>query len=315
MMATYNGAKYISNQIDSICKQTYSEWNLLISDDGSSDGTIDIINSYIEKEPRIIGVLNHKSDFGASSNFYNLLEKAKEIQADYDYYFFSDQDDIWNDDKIERQVDSLGKLNGICACYSNLMVMDGDGNEVCRMSEIQNIQMNKPEDIFFNQIYIWGNTLAFNKALLNEIYIPQGEARKISHDHYIGFYASALGENIYIDDPLVRYRRYDTNVSDLPRKYNVLKIISKFRDINTLVEKHAANYAGILYFIRHLTTKNERICQVYECYQDGGIRALKIMRKLGVITGTNKWNSKAKKMILFSKIYKKKKIFIRMSNI
>ena len=75
MMATYNGSHYISKQLDSIIEQSYDNWNLLISDDGSSDGTLQIIDSYSKKDNRILPVLHHQSDFGASSNFYYLMER------------------------------------------------------------------------------------------------------------------------------------------------------------------------------------------------------------------------------------------------
>lgn len=305
MMAAYNGGKYISQQIESILGQTYENWILLISDDGSSDDTLRIIERYVKKDPRILPAISHKSEGGASSNFYFLLEKAKQISDGFEYYFFCDQDDIWETEKIEKEIADLRNQNGIAACYSDLTIMTEEGDIVVKMSDIQDIRMNKQEDIFFNQMYIWGNTLAFNGQLLEHMFIPEKNARRISHDHYVGFYGCAFGHVSFIDEPLVRYRRYDANVSELPHKYDLKKVLYRVKDIKTLIKKHAANYAGILYFIRHAPRETLTMMKVKECYEHGGIRSLSIMRKLGVVGGSNMWNSIMKKWILVLRIYQK----------
>ena len=94
LLATYNGEKYIREQIDSILNQTYKEFRLLISDDGSTDGTRDILNEYKAKDDRI-EIFMQEENLGVVKNFEFLLKK---VEAKY--YMFSDQDDIWKDEKI-----------------------------------------------------------------------------------------------------------------------------------------------------------------------------------------------------------------------
>ena len=96
-MATYNGAKYLREQIDSILSQTSDLWHLYIHDDGSKDGTIEILNDYATRCAETVTVLDYPSQGGALQNFMSLLEK---VEADY--YMFSDQDDVWHPTKVEK---------------------------------------------------------------------------------------------------------------------------------------------------------------------------------------------------------------------
>ena len=87
-MATYNGEKYLKEQIDSLLSQTYTDWTLYIHDDGSTDGTKNILSSYHQEYDKI-QVLDYPSCHGAKENFFSLLNAV-----DADYYFFSDQDEM-----------------------------------------------------------------------------------------------------------------------------------------------------------------------------------------------------------------------------
>lgn len=102
LMATYNGAKYLSEQIDSIINQTCSDWTLYIQDDGSTDSTIQIIEDYARCDDRIKLVDIGLSRQGAGLNFMNLLNVV-----DSEYYMFSDQDDVWFPNKIEISLDRM----------------------------------------------------------------------------------------------------------------------------------------------------------------------------------------------------------------
>ena len=109
MMATYNGEKYICEQIESILAQTYHEWKLFISDDGSNDHTIEIINKYQEMYPNKIFILESRNTFhNAKDNFSYLLKKIPEAE----YYTFCDQDDIWYENKIDKAVKTIRNKKG-----------------------------------------------------------------------------------------------------------------------------------------------------------------------------------------------------------
>ena len=96
LMATYNGEKYLSEQIESIISQTYTEWNLLVRDDGSSDNTCVILTEYEKKDSRIKVIKDNKGNLGIVKNFEELL-----YNSNSEFIMFTDQDDVWKKDKIE----------------------------------------------------------------------------------------------------------------------------------------------------------------------------------------------------------------------
>lgn len=97
LMATYNGAQFLAEQIESIISQTYTSWTLYIQDDGSTDSTPDIIAKYSQQDPRIVACNLGLSRQGAGMNFMSMLNAVES-----DYYMFCDQDDVWFPDKIRK---------------------------------------------------------------------------------------------------------------------------------------------------------------------------------------------------------------------
>lgn len=110
LMATYNGEKYIKEQLDSIFLQKLlpgDKLTLFVRDDGSKDATLDIINVY-SKNNDIIILEDAEKKIGPARSFWRLLKAAQ----DYDYYFFSDQDDIWDEDKVQNALTEASYYNG-----------------------------------------------------------------------------------------------------------------------------------------------------------------------------------------------------------
>ena len=104
LISTYNGEKYIKEQIDSILNQTYKNIEIVIRDDGSSDSTIEIIKEYQKKHSNII--LKEGTNVGFIKSFFQLLGLA-----DSDYYAYCDQDDVWMENKIELAVNALNEAD------------------------------------------------------------------------------------------------------------------------------------------------------------------------------------------------------------
>jgi len=107
IMATYNGEKYISDQIKSIQNQTFRDWTLYIRDDGSKDDTVKIINALSDADKRIKIIQDENGNIGFNRNFYELLSKTSE-----EYVFFSDQDDKWLPQKLERILVAIKSSEG-----------------------------------------------------------------------------------------------------------------------------------------------------------------------------------------------------------
>ena len=121
LLATYNGEQYLKEQLDSILAQSYNEFRLLISDDASTDDTVRILKEYEEKDTRIT-VFFQKENSGVIKNFEFLLERVEN-----EYYMFSDQDDIWKEDKIEKSIKKIEETDSSLV-YTDLEVVDSDLN-------------------------------------------------------------------------------------------------------------------------------------------------------------------------------------------
>ena len=209
-MATYNGARFIKEQIDSILPQLGAGDELIISDDGSTDGTLDIIDSYNdvrikvlhhERNPVFAKIKYSRNFYYASSNFENALRHAKG-----DYIFLSDQDDVWAQNKVSRIVQ---ELQCSAAALSNSVVIDSDGKE------LNSFWKRKPfkNSVFMNlgQTPFLGCCMAFRHSVLS--YLLPFTKSLICHDLWIGCLCASRNQLSYIDEPLHKYRVHGNNLS------------------------------------------------------------------------------------------------------
>jgi len=208
-MASYNGAKYIKEQVMSIIPQLGKDDEIVISDDGSTDGTLEIISSIDDKR---IHVLNHKPlSYKHSSlvgfrrvadNFENALKNASG-----DVIFLSDQDDIWAPDKVEKMTEAL-KTSDIVQC--NCSIIDGGGSVTAERFRQQCPYGNGVVSNLMKMSFI-GCCLAFNRKVLDWTMPFPDEL--MAHDFWIGVIGEKVGKMTYIDEPLHFYRQHGTNVS------------------------------------------------------------------------------------------------------
>ncbi len=234
LLATYNGEKYLREQIDSILNQTYTEFRLLISDDGSTDGTRDILKEYKEKDSRI-EVFMQDDNLGVVKNFEFLLKK---VEAKY--YMFSDQDDIWKETKIEK---SLNKIEeGYDLVYSDLEVVDENLNvtysSYWKLKGIYNKikKYNNFESLYLNN-FVTGCTIISKKELMN-LFMPLPNTSKfVLHDYWISLIISQSGKIAYIEEPLIKYRQHKNNKVGSKKKSDELKSIDEIRSLFIQVKK------------------------------------------------------------------------------
>ena len=195
---TYNGEKYIKEQLDSILSQLSDDDEIIISDDSSTDNTVSIIKSINDGRIQLLENNQFKSPI---FNLENALKKAKG-----EYIFLSDQDDIWMPDKVEAILKYL-KLYDLCT--SDCSLIDSNGN----ITE-ESYHKKKSRTGFWRNIiknsYI-GCCMAFRREVLDYV-LPF--PRKIPmHDIWIGLNVQLNGRDVFIDDKLILYRRHGNNAS------------------------------------------------------------------------------------------------------
>jgi glycosyltransferase involved in cell wall biosynthesis len=206
-MTSYNGELYIKPQIDSILSQLSDEDELIISDDGSQDNTINIIKSYNDSRIRLY-INNFKNHI---LNFEFVLSKAKG-----NYIFLADQDDVWVSNKVNICLNYLKKYDLIC---SDCFVVDGN-MEIIKL-HFHNNSVKQHSGFIKNIIknnYL-GCCLAFNRKIL-EYSLPFPN-KLITHDTWIGLVAELVGKTLFITDRLIYFRRHSSNTSNTLKKSNL----------------------------------------------------------------------------------------------
>ncbi len=223
-MCTYNGERFIKEQIDSILAQTYPHFELLIFDDGSSDNTAKIIQEYQKKHPNIHFKQNEKN-LGFLKNFEQAISHAKG-----DYVALTDQDDIWKKEKLQTFVENI---NEHALIYSDAIIIDENSKETGTLlvepkNRLCDGACNKA---FLLNNFISGNTMMFKRELVEHILpIPP----KMSyHDIWIGFVASTYGTIAYTKEPMTYYRKYSGQVTDKakPKPKNVFEKLRQKKEL------------------------------------------------------------------------------------
>lgn len=207
LMSTYNGERYLREQLDSILNQTHAEIELLIRDDGSQDGTMSILKEYAELYKNIVYMKGENC--GPTKSFFQLIKFA---DSKADYYAFSDQDDVWEKNKIERAIKCLEKHNiekPIMYC-SALRVVDQDLNFLF----IEGAK-RRTSDLSFGNAMVenccTGCTIVINQILQKMIAkkrIPECSM----HDWWLYLLASCFGKVFYDPIPSIQYRQHKSNV-------------------------------------------------------------------------------------------------------
>lgn len=217
LLAAYQGRKYLREQMDSILNQTVNDLQVLISDDGSDDGTWEIIEEYVRRYPgQVRGVRHERSADSrlnpAAANFFWLLS-----QAEGERVLLSDQDDVWHVDKVERMLTAMTELEAVqgrecpVLLYSDASVVDRDLDIIApsffayqkidsTRTELARILVENP---------VTGGAVMMNGALL--AYLKNAPESCVMHDWWIALTASCFGIIHGIREPLYLYRQHGHN--------------------------------------------------------------------------------------------------------
>ena len=211
-MATYNGEKYIKEQLESIICQLNKNDEIIISDDGSTDNTINIIESLNDKRIKLI----KGPKKGVKQNFANAINNCCGK-----YIFLSDQDDIWINNKIDVVLSTFEKSKASCIVH-DCEVFNSDSKKKIYDSFFK--YRNSGKGILKN---VWKNTyigccMAFDSNMKKHI-LPIPDNIEM-HDQWIGIICEKYGKSVFIDEKLIKYRRHDNNVSEM-KHHSVIKMI------------------------------------------------------------------------------------------
>ena len=199
-MATYNGEKYIKEQIESILINLKENDELIISDDGSTDHTIEIINSINDSRIKLL----EGPKKGIKQNFNNAIKASTG-----DYIFLSDQDDIWMPNKVEKVLEVF-ENNDYILIQHDAIIVDGKENVIIdSFFEHRKVKTGIIKNLIKNSYH--GCCIAFKKELKSEI-LPIPDNIYL-HDQWIGMIAEVNGKTFFLNEKLMKYRRYEDNNS------------------------------------------------------------------------------------------------------
>lgn len=210
LLSTYNGEKYLEEQLNSLCNQKGVSIKIVIRDDGSNDSTISIIDKWKEKYPLIIDFVKG-DNVGFAISFTLLLKIAINNYPDSEYFAFCDQDDVWLPDKLKVAAERLRKerMYNIPITYcSNTLLVDEHLNKIRLCWKPGKVVLTKEKAMLQN--YATGCTMVFNKKAV-DIYLSHTPNVLKVHDFLMYQLCMFLGKVVYDDTPHILYRQHTNN--------------------------------------------------------------------------------------------------------
>ena len=210
-LATYNGEKYLREQLDSLCHQTLKPDELVVSDDCSTDSTLEIINEYCSLIN--IKVLAHPANQGVNRNFETAVRACTG-----DYVMICDQDDVWMDEKVEISYRHMLEMEQTFGAEKPILITCEKHN----FSNKKNIK-EKPTPcngtitgfnalFFSHDPHCQGCTMMLNRPLLKVLKVFPNDFRQFTYDGYIAFVANMVGYRCHVKQALMNYRIHGNNV-------------------------------------------------------------------------------------------------------
>lgn len=229
VLCTYNGEKYLKEQIDSILTQTYPVYELIIQDDCSTDRTTSIVQAYKEHDDRVKLFVNSIS-LGFNYNFSSAFNKATG-----EYIASADQDDIWEENKLERMLLNIG--NSRMVFHNSMLFTDVPSNKLGAKNPANSV-VN--ELYFLLKPYIPGHECLFHRDILPLYNQVVTKEKNVSYDSLISLVAEVAGGVVFVNENLVFWRRHSQATS-----YQSSKI-------------YYSNLNGLLLAIKALTNNQRR---------------------------------------------------------
>jgi glycosyltransferase involved in cell wall biosynthesis len=237
LMATYNGGKFLAEQLDSLLAQRHRAIRIVISDDGSSDNTTDLLQAYAARDARVC-VVNKVRQGGVVANFSKVLS-----DSDAEYLMFCDQDDVWLEDKVDIMLTALlahesevGAATPLLG-FSDLTVVKSDlqidSASFYSGNGFQADNNTDPRYLVWSST-VYGCTTIFNRALADlGKPIPAGLPM---HDQWLALLAASAGIVFYVPCQTILYRQHETNVVGARRKNIVQRLASLRKNMGIVTD-------------------------------------------------------------------------------
>ncbi len=245
LMATFNGSKFIAEQLDSILAQTYTDWELIIRDDLSTDDTVSIIQKYVQADSRIKLLSLDGKHGSATVNFSVLFDYAYTLRTPY--VMFADQDDIWKNTKIENSIRFIQKQELKSKSRQPILVY-GSLEYVDALGQVISQELKMPDALDFNILltenHAYGCTMILNRSLIEKIrHIPETAE---NHDYWVALVACTLGKAILNPDKLICYRQHSSNVSGNVNRSQISSRLNRYvKQVDFLLPVFVKNYKMI----------------------------------------------------------------------
>jgi glycosyltransferase involved in cell wall biosynthesis len=258
LLSTYNGEKYLREQFDSLLNQTYSDWVLIVRDDGSIDNTLSIIEEYQKKYPEKIEKLSDTTgNAGVIRSFEILLKNSSA-----DYILFCDQDDVWLPQKIELSFQKMQEMESLYGkipllVHTDLMIVDENlqviHDSFWKSAGIQPKVLDGNIHFLALCNSVTGCTVMINKEAKNKI-LPFPNKIKM-HDEWMGICTMKHGKMDYLPIPTIKYRQHgknqcgaaEANYSLRNRLLNIKNVIEE--NIELYKYHHSALYKTFLHYL------------------------------------------------------------------
>ena len=252
ILATYNGDKYIRQQLFSLLAQTYTDWRCIVHDDGSTDGTLSIVKEIATLDSRIIlkedGIRLHD----AGKNFLHGLSYSTA-----DYICFCDQDDVWLDTKLEKMFAAIEACNNEIpqVVFSNAYLWKSDTNVICGNATLA--FPNDIESLLFLNCGIQGASAIFNRKMKDCLLVPLENL--VMHDWYLTIIGCTIGEIGYLHENLMLYRQHGENVTGDADGSMKKKFLAVLMRKSPLVDcKHLKSLESFFQVWREKLSENDR---------------------------------------------------------
>ena len=259
IVATYNGERFIKEQLESISKQTYLNIEIIVTDDKSTDQTVKILQDYAMIDPRVKLLLNNEN-LGYAKNFFRGCSEAGGALI-----ALSDQDDIWLPEKLEKLMNKIGKHAMI---YADSELCDETLNATGNLLS-DRIQYMDYDNCLQQAVFgrIPGHAMLFTKQLF-QYCLPASSA--VNHDWWLSFGATLYGGIVYLPEPLVKYRQHTSNLFGAIGNSKRKKTIQEKKNIKRQQIKNARDRIKALYEFCPLEFAEEKkvLLQLCKSYRD-----------------------------------------------